>query len=132
MIYQSLKNLKGIIINLNDDWMNKCSMSAKKYQRIIRKMIQKMEGFGVLICQKILHCSVMIGLVLDTRLWDYCIPRSSQHGKRLKEQFQFSNSEQPKQLVQVLMHRRGFSVLKAEEILCYTLKQDSRRDFATP
>ena len=132
MIYRSLQNLKGIIMDLNDDWMNKCSMSAEKYRRIIRKMIQKMEGFGVLICQKILHCSVMIGLVLDTRLLDYCIPGSSQHTKRLKEQFQFSNSEPTKQLVRVLMHRRGFSALKAEEILCYTLKQDSRRDFATP
>ena len=91
-------------------------------------MINRLEGFGVLICQKTLHCCAMIGLIEDDRVLDYCIPGSQQHTKWLKDQFGFQNSEQTKQLVRVLMYQHQLSALKAEEILCYTLKQEGRRD----
>ena len=76
-------------------------------------MIQGMDLYGKLTAQKLLHCSVMLGLVKDKCLLRYCIPGSGIHSSQLKDEFGFERLDQVLQLIRVLKYHRPFTAIKA-------------------
>ena len=91
------------------------------YDGILHGFKKSLAGVGDLVGQKMLHCSVMLGLVKDSRLLNYCTPGSSIYLQRLGA-YGVERGDQVKQLVRVMTFKRGISALKAEEIMCYCLK----------
>lgn len=80
-------------------------------------------GVGKLLSQKLMFADSILGLHLGTNWLAHCIPGSDIHFKRLKERpFNFKFAHQVPQLVHCIAQRLNILPLKAEEILCKTLK----------
>ena len=69
--YQSLKRFKETVISINWHQREGGTMSQECYNETVRRVIKELDGVGILLGQKILHCCMAIGLVQDNRLLDY-------------------------------------------------------------